>query len=47
MLDAALEFAAWWDALGPEWQFLFALPFAVALVALAADVVRRRTDLHK
>lgn len=34
---------AWWHALKPEFVFLLALPFAVGIVGVCADVLRRRT----
>ena len=35
------EGMAWWAVLTPEWRFLFALPFVVALSACAGSGARR------
>ncbi len=42
MPDWLNELVQWWAGLGPDWMFLLALPFGVALVGLAAH--ERRPD---
>jgi len=35
------DLAAWWSTVSPEFAFLLALPFAVAVLGIAADCIRR------
>jgi len=39
--DFWTDMATWWETVTPEFTFLLALPFAVALAALAGACVRR------
>ncbi len=38
----AIDWAAWWASVSPEFAFLLALPFVVAALGLVADRLRRR-----
>ena len=43
MLDELwMDWASWWATLTPDFVFLLALPFAVALVGLATERFLRR-----
>ena len=45
MLDElCADWAAWWATLTPDFVFLLALPFGVAVVGLAAELFARQRD---
>lgn len=42
MARLTADLGSWWATVTPEFAFLLALPFVVALVGIIADCVRRR-----
>jgi hypothetical protein len=41
------ESVTWWRSVPPEFAFLLALPFLVALTGLVADCIRHRCGTNK
>ena len=40
--DVWLDWTAWWATVSPEFAFLLALPFSVAVFGLLGEAVRKR-----